>query len=243
MAETHFDERIASRMEVLWPETFEPAFVDASVTFLAELAGAGPVLELGIGTGRLALPLRTRGVRVHGIELSPAMVEQLRTKPGSDAIGVTIGDFATTHVDEAFTLAYLVRNTITNLTSQDEQVACFHNAAEHLKPGGCFVVENYIPKLQWLPPGQTMHVFTKTATHLGIEEYDVEAQIAYSHHYWFLDGHLETLSSAHRYLWPSELDLMARLAGLTLRERWSDWHREPFTRDSQSHVSVWEKAY
>jgi len=242
VATSYFDERIAKGYETLWPELFEPGFVDAAVSFLADLAGRGPALELGIGTGRLAIPLSQRGVRVHGIELSPAMVAQLQAKPGSDDIGVTIGDFADTKVGGAFQLAYLVRNTITNLTTQDEQVACFRNVAAHLEPGGCFVIEVYIPELQRLPPGETIHVFTRTQTHLGFEEYDVATQIAFSHHYWVIDGQLETFSSPHRYVWPAELDLMAQLAGLTLRERWSGWNREPFTGDSRQHISVWEKA-
>jgi SAM-dependent methyltransferase len=205
----------------------------------------GPALELGIGSGRVALPLRRRGVRVHGIELSRAMVARLKDQPGAADIEVTIGDFATraltSAVKETFTLAYLVRNTITNLTTADEQVACFRNAAAHLAPGGCFVIENYIPELQRLPPGETVHVFAATPDHLGFEEYDVARQLAYSHHYWVVDGRLRTFSTPHRYLWPSELDLMARLAGLTLRERWSGWRREPFTSDSRSHISVWAK--
>jgi SAM-dependent methyltransferase len=239
--ELNFDERIAKRYQDLWPELFEPAVVDPAVDFLAELAGTGAALELGVGTGRIALPLSRRGVRVHGIELSPAMVAELQAKPGADDIGVTIGDFATARVAGTFTLAYLVRNTITNLTTQDEQVACLRNAAAHLEPGGCFVIEVYVPELQRLPPGETIHPFTVTPTHLGFEEYDVASQIAFSHHYWVIDGQLETFSSPHRYVWPSELDLMARLAGMTLRDRWSDWNREPFTSDSRSHVSVWEK--
>ena len=212
MPKIYFDERIAEGYETLWPELFEPAVVDPAVSFLADLAGTSAALELGIGTGRVALPLSQRGVRVHGIELSPAMVAQLQAKPGSADIGVTIGDFATTRVGGTFQLAYLVRNTITNLTTQDEQVACFRNVAAHLEPGGCFVIEVYIPELQRLPPGETIHVFTVTPTHLGFEEYDVAAQIAFSHHYRVVDGQLETFSSPHRYVWPSELDLMARLA-------------------------------
>jgi SAM-dependent methyltransferase len=236
-----FDERIAQSYEAKWPELFEPAMVDPVVDLLAELAGSGAALELGIGTGRIAIPLRRRGVPVHGIELSPDMVAELRTKPGSDDLGVTVGDFATTRVDGTFTLAYLVRNTITNLTGQDDQVACFRNVAAHLEPGGCFVIEVYIPQLRRLPPGETIHAFTVTPSHLGVEEYDLARQIARSHHYWVVDGRLETYSTPHRYVWPSELDLMARLAGLRLRERWRDWHRAPFTGDSDGHVSVWEK--
>jgi SAM-dependent methyltransferase len=239
--ELTFDERIAARYETYWPELFEPAVVEPAVDFLTDRAGSGAALELGIGTGRLARPLSARGVRVHGIELSPAMVAQLQTKPGAEDIAVTIGDFATTKVDGQFTLAYLVRNAITNLTTQDEQIECFRNAAAHLEPGGCFVIEVYVPELQRLPPGETVHPFTATPTHLGFEEYDVATQIAFSHHYWVIDGRLETFSAPYRYVWPSELDLMARLAGMTLRERWSDWHRAPFTSDSREHVSVWEK--
>ena len=240
--EITFDDRVAKRMEVYWPELFEPAVVDPAVGFLADLAGSDPVLEFGVGTGRLALPLAARGIRVQGIELSPAMVEQLRTKRGSEAIEVAVGDFAAARVAVTFSLVYLVRNTITNLITQDEQVACFRNAAAHLEPGGCFVIECYVPRLRHLPPGETCCVFTRTPTHLGVEEYDVATQIASSRHYWVIDGQLETYSTPHRYVWPSELDLMARLAGLRLRERWSDWNRAPFTSESPSHVSVWEKT-
>lgn len=242
MPDALFDEWIAQRYQALWPELFEKAVIEPAVDFLAELAGPGPALELGIGTGRIALPLSRRGVRVHGIELSPAMVAQLQGQPGAADIGLTIGDLATVTVGAAFTLVYLVRNTITNLTSQDAQVAAFRNAAAQLQPGGCFVIENYVPELRRLPPGQTTHVFTASPAHLGFEEYDVAAQIAHSHHYWVIDGQLKIFSSPHRYVWPSELDLMARLAGLSLRERWSDWNREPFTGESRSHISVWEKA-
>ena len=242
MGETDFDEWIAHRYETLWPELFDPAVVDPAVNFLADVAGAGTALELGIGTGRVALPLSRRGVRVHGIELSPAMVAQLQAQQGASDIGVTIGDFATAKVGGTFTLAYLLRNTVTNLTTQDEQVECFRNVAAHLEPGGCFVIENYIPELQRLPPGETIHVFTATQAHVAFEEYNIAAQIAFSHHYWVIDGQLETRSTPHRYVWPSELDLMARLAGMTLRERWSDWHRAPFTSDSRNHISVWQKT-
>jgi SAM-dependent methyltransferase len=238
----YFDEPIAKGYDAKWADLFEPAVVEPAVTFLADLAGTGAALELGIGTGRIALPLSRRGVRVHGIELSAPMVAQLQAKPGSDEIAVTIGDFATTRVDGSFKVAYLVRNTITNLTTQDQQVECFRNVAAHLEPGGCFVIEVYIPELQRLPPGETIHPFTVTPTHLGFEEYDVATQIAFSHHYWVVDGQLETFSAPFRYVWPSELDLMARLAGMTLRERWRSWEREPFTSNSRSHVSVWEKA-
>lgn len=238
----YFDERIAERYETYWPELFEPEVVDPAVRFLADLAGSGAALELGVGTGRVALPLSRRGVRVHGIELSRAMAAKLRAKPGGENVAVTIGDFATTRVDGAFTLAYLVRNTIANLTTQDEQVECFRNVAAQLEAGGCFVIELYVPALRRLPPGETIHAFTVTPTHLGFEEYDVATQIAYSHHYWVVDGQLETFSAPFRYVWPAELDLMARLAGMTLRERWSSWTRDPFTSESTTHVSVWVKT-
>jgi SAM-dependent methyltransferase len=241
MAENYFDGRIATSYRAKWPLLFEPDVVGPAVSFLAELAGTGAALELGIGTGRLAVPLSQRGVQVHGIELSPDMVAELRATPGSGSISVTIGDFAATRVSETFRLAYLARNTITNLTTQDDQVACFRNVAAQLEPGGCFVIENYIPALQRLPPGETIHPFAVTPAHLGFEEYDVAAQIAVSHHYWISGGQVETFSAPFRYVWPSELDLMAQLAGLALRERWSDWNREPFTSASQSHISVWQK--
>jgi SAM-dependent methyltransferase len=239
--ENYFDERMARTFEAKWPETFSPAVVDPVVGFLTDLAGPGPALELAIGTGRIALPLSKRGVRVVGIELSPDMVAQLRAQPGGEAIDVTIGDMATTRVGGSFTLAYLVANSLANLTSQDAQVACFQNAAEHLEPGGNFVIELYVPQLQRLPPGETIHPFTVTPTHLGFEEYDVVTQIAHSHHYWIEDGHLETFSAPFRYVWPAELDLMARMAGMTLRERWGGWNRDPFTGESETHVSVWTK--
>jgi SAM-dependent methyltransferase len=237
----YFDERIATGYDARSADLFAPAVVDPAVRFLAEPAGTGAALELGIGTGRIALPLSRRGVRVHGIDLSPAMVAQLRAKPGSDEIGVTLGDVAASRVGGAFRLAYLVRNTIMNLTTQDEQVACFRTVAAQLEPGGCFVLEVVVPELRRLPPGETVRAFTVTPTHLGFDEDDVAAQAVVSHHYWLADGHLATFSAPFRYVWPAELDLMARLAGMTLRERWSDWHREPFTRDSRQHISVWDK--
>ncbi len=242
MSENYFDERIAATYDAKWPELFEPAVVDPAVSFLAGLARSGTALEFGIGTGRLALPLTQRGIRVHGIELSPAMAARLRAKPGADGIDVTIGDFATATVSGTFGLVYLVRNTIMNLTTQDGQVECFGNAAAHLEPGGCFVIEVIVPELRRLPPGETVRAFTVTPRHLGFDEYDVAVQGVISHHYWMTDGETETFSAPFRYVWPCELDLMARLAGMALRERWSDWHREPFTGDSRSHISVWQKS-
>jgi SAM-dependent methyltransferase len=241
MPEDYFGERVAARYDESSADLFEPAVVDPVVEFLAGLAGRGAALELGIGTGRIALPLARRGIRVYGIDSSEAMVARLRAKPGAEQIGVTIGDFATTAVEGRFSVAYLVFNTIMNLTSQEEQAACFQNVAAHLAPGGCFVIEVMVPALQRLPPGETVRAFTVTATRLGFDEYDVASQGLVSHHYSVVDGRLEVASMPFRYVWPSELDLMARLAGMTLRERWSGWKREPFTSDSTGHVSVWEK--
>jgi SAM-dependent methyltransferase len=241
MAEDYFGEHVAERFDERYAHLADPAVVDPIVAFVADLARGGAALELGIGTGRIALPLAQRGVRVHGIDLSEAMVARLRTKPGSEQVGVTVGDFATTTVDGRFSVAYLVANTIMNLTTQDEQVACFLNVAAHLEPHGCFVIEVLVPRLQRLPPGETLQPFAVGPTHLGFDEYDVVRQGLVSHHYWVDDGG-DVISLPFRYVWPSELDLMARLAGMTLRERWGGWKREPFTGDSPKHVSVWENC-
>ena len=241
MPEIYFDEYRAKHYDADSTDMFAPAVVDPAVSFLADLAGTGAALELGVGTGRIALPLHARGVEVHGIDLSAAMVAQLRTKPGAERIAVTIGDFATTRVDGTFTLAYLVYNTIENLTTQDEQVQCFQNVAAHLEPGGCFVIEVEIPALQRLPPGETVRPFHVSPHRLGFDEYDVAGQGLISHHYWTVGGRFESFSMPFRYVWPSELDLMARIAGMRLRERWSDWNRTPFTSESGKHISVWEK--
>ncbi len=238
----YFDERVAARYDESAADMFDPAVVEPVVDLLAELAGSGCALELGIGTGRIALPLARRGVRVHGIELSKAMAARLRAKQGGEDIDVTIGDFATTRVDGKFSLAYLVFNTILNLTTQAAQVACFQNVAAHLEPGGCFVIEVGVPGLQRLPPGETIRAFHVSETRWGFDEYDVARQGLTSHHFELVDGRLERLSIPFRYAWPSELDLMAELAGMTLRERWSGWKREPFTSESTKHISVWEKT-
>jgi SAM-dependent methyltransferase len=239
----YFGERVAARYDESSEIAgmFDPEVVDPVVDLLAELAGDGRALELGIGTGRIALPLAQRGVPVHGIELSNAMAARLHAKPGAEDIGVTIGDFATARVDGTFSLAYLVFNTIGNLTTQAAQVACFRNVAAHLDPGGCFVIEVGLPELQRLPPGEIFHVFDASETHWGIDEYDVENQGLVSHHFELVDGRFELSSTPFRYVWPAELDLMAELAGMALRDRWSGWKREPFTSESTKHVSVWEK--
>jgi SAM-dependent methyltransferase len=238
----YFGERVAARYDESSAEMFDAEVVEPVVDFLAELAGRGRALELGIGTGRIALPLAQRGVPVHGIELSKAMAARLRAKPGGEDVGVTIGDFATTTVDGSFSVAYLVFNTIMNLTTQAEQVACFSNVAAHLEPGGCFVIEVGVPSLRLLPPGETLHAFDASDTHWGIDEFEVATQRLTSHHFSIVDGRVERVSIPFRYVWPAELDLMAQMAGMTLRERWSDWKREPFTNESRKHVSVWEKA-
>ena len=214
-------------------ETIAPA-----VDVLAELAGDGGALEFAIGTGRLALPLAARGVAVSGIDLSEPMIGQLRAKPGGADIPVTIGDITTTRVDGDFRLVYLVYNTINNLTSQDAQVACFENAARHLEPGGSFVIEVGVPDLQRLPPGERFVPFSVTPAHVGVDEYDVVEQGLISHHY----SPSHQISMPFRYVWPAELDLMARIAGMRLRDRWAGWRHEPFAADSERHVSVWQKA-
>jgi SAM-dependent methyltransferase len=240
-ADGYFDERVAARYDDSEAEMFEAEVIDPVVDVLVELAGSGRALELGIGTGRIALPLAQRGVSVHGIDLSKAMVARLRAKRHGEDIGVTIGDFATTTVDGSFSLAYLVFNTIMNLTTQAAQVACFRNAAAHLEPGGCFVIEVTIPDLRRLPPGETFHVFNASENHWGIDEYEVATQGLTSHHFETVDGTVERLSIPFRYAWPSELDLMAQLAEMRLRSRWGGWKREPFTSESTKHVSVWDK--
>jgi hypothetical protein len=237
----YFDERVAARYDEDDAEMFDAETVGPAADFLAELAGDGQALEFAVGTGRIALPLAQRGVPMHGIDMSEAMVARLRAKPGGEDVGVTIGDIATTTVDGSFSVVYLVYNTIMNLTTQAGQVACFRNAAAHLEPGGCFVIEVMIPELQRLPPGETFHVFHGSERHWGIDEYDVANQGLVSHHLEIVGGQLERFSIPFRYVWPAELDLMAQIAGMRLRERWSDWKREPFTSKSGMHISVWEK--
>ena len=219
-------------------------WLDAETALLADLAGpGGRALELAIGTGRVALPLRRRGIDVYGIDLSTAMVDQLRAKPGGDEVPVVIGDMTTTRVDAVFDLVYLVFNTIGNLTDQDDQVACFGNAAAHLRPGGVFVVETEVPGVRWLPPAESFRVYHHDDDHVGIDEYDPATQRMYSHHYLRrTDGTYLRRSLPFRYAWPAELDLMARIAGLRLGERWAGWSRMPFSSTSESHVSVWEKS-
>jgi SAM-dependent methyltransferase len=238
----YFGEGVAANYDDDAADMYDPAVLGPAVDFLAGLAGDGRALEFGVGTGRIALPLAERGVEALGIDLSEAMLARLRAKPGADRIGLTLGDFATTALEGPFRLAYLVFNTIGNLTTQEAQVACFRNAAGHLEPGGCFVIEMMMPALQRLPPGETVRPFHVSETYWGFDEYDVATQGLVSHHLTIRDdGTAEHVSMPFRYVWPAELDLMAELAGMRLRERWGGWRREPFTNDSDTHVSVWEK--
>jgi SAM-dependent methyltransferase len=236
----YFGERVAASYDDS-SDVFEPGAVNATVDVLAELADGGRALELGIGTGRIALPLAARGVPVHGIDLSRAMVDRLRAKPGGDSIGVAIGDFATTRMDGTFSLVYLVFNTIMNLTTQEAQVACFRNAAAHLDPGGRFVIEVRVPELRRLPPGQDVLPWHVSPARWVFYTYDAATQAMRGNYVNLVDGRGEYSTIPFRYVWPAELDLMAQLAGMRLRERWGGWRREPFTSDSGQHVSIWEK--
>jgi methyltransferase family protein len=237
----YFGERVAARYDDASWSMFDPAVVGATVDFLAELAGDGGALEFAIGTGRIALPLAERGVRVVGIDNSEAMLARLRAKPGAERIDARAGDMAATRVDGDFALVYLVFNTIFNLTSQDGQVACFENAAAHLRSGGRFVIEARVPELQRLPLGQTVLPWRADPDGMSYYVYDTVTQRLSGRHYNFVDGRVEPDPIEMRYAWPSELDLMARLAGLRLQDRWGGWRREPFTALSPSHVSVYEK--
>jgi SAM-dependent methyltransferase len=222
---------------------FASSVLDPTVDLLAALARDGAALELAVGTGRVALALSARSVPVHGIELSLPMVEQLRAKPGADAVPVTIGDMTTTRVPGTFELVYLVANSIMNVTTQEEQLAVFTNAAAHLEPGGSFVVEVIVPQLRRVPPGEVGRIFTLDPDHVGIETFDdLVGQVAWSHHWMEVGGRLVRHSAPYRYIWPSELSLMARIAGFRLGDRWAGWDRSPFTADSLSQVAVFEKV-
>jgi SAM-dependent methyltransferase len=237
-----WDERTAEHYDADSAEMFAPENLTPTVDFLARLAVPGPALELAVGTGRVAIPLAARGVAVHGIELSEPMVAQLRRKADETALPVTVGDMATTTVAGRFTLVYLVWNSISNLRTQHEQVECFRNAARHLAPGGRFVIELWVPPLRRLPPGQVAVPFAIGDGHLGFDTYDLVTQGCTSHHYRrAADGTVAYSAGSFRYLWPSECDLMAQLAGLELADRFADWHTNPFTSDSENHVSVWRK--
>jgi SAM-dependent methyltransferase len=244
MPHDYFDETVASEYDDDTSVRFDASHLALESGFLASLAGeGGRALELAIGTGRAALPLAARGVRVSGIDLSPAMVSRLRAKPGGPDLEVVIGDYTSARVAGEFDLVYLVFNTIGNVASQDGQVATFENAAAHLRPGGCFVIETSVPGVAGVPLAGRYRVFSHTDEHHGIDEYDRVTQQMFSHHYTRLpSGDYRRNSVPFRYAWPSEFDLMAQVAGLRLRERWEWWDRTPFTTSSEGHVSVWERA-
>jgi SAM-dependent methyltransferase len=220
---------------------FQPAVVGPALDLLQRLTAGAAALEFGVGTGRLAIPLARRGVEVHGIDISAEEIERLRAKPGGDAVRVTVGDYTTTRVAGDFGLVYLVFNTIMNVTTQDGQVDAFRNAAAHLRPGGRFLIEVMVPDLRRLPPDRTFVPFRADAAGFGLDEYDVVRQGLVSHHIDLGGGSPRYSSGPFRYVWAAELDLMARLAGMRLRDRWGGWKEEPFTAESASHVSVWEK--
>jgi len=237
----HFDEPVAATYDDLSANMFAPEVLEPTLDVLVDLAGpGGAALELAVGTGRVALAMADRGVHVHGIELSPAMLRRLHAKRGSERVATTEGDMTSTQVGQRFRLVYLVFNTVGNVTTQEGQVAIFANAAAHLEPGGHFVVEVDVPRLQSVPVGERFHVFERTPEYLGIDEYDVATQQMWSHHHRFTGDEGRRTSIPFRYVWPSELDLMARLAGMRLVHRWAGWDRSPFTADSTSHVSVWQ---
>ena len=237
-----WDDETAARYDTDSAAMFAPEVLDPVVDRLVELAGGGRALELAVGTGRVAVPLAARGVPVAGIELSAPMVQRLREKVDAQALPVVLGDMAEARVPGLFALVYLVFNTIGNLRTQDEQVACFRNAARHLEPGGCFVVEVGVPPLRRMPPGQDAVPFDVSERHLGFDTLDVVTQQATSHHVTALPGEPVRHGVHHfRYVWPAELDLMARLAGLSLQSRHADWQGSPFTSESEGHVSVWRK--
>jgi Methyltransferase domain len=237
----YFGERVAAVYDEHSAGMFDPAVVGPAVELLAELAGDGGALEFAIGTGRIALPLAERGVRVAGIDHSEAMLARLREKPGAERIEAIAGDMAATRVDGEFSLVVLVFNTIFNLVTQEGQVACFENAAAHLRAGGRFVIEARVPELQRLPLGQTVLPWRADPEGMSFYVYDVVTQRLSGQHYHFVHGGVQPSPTEMRYAWPAELDLMARIAGLQLEHRWAGWRREPFTALSPAHVSVYAK--
>lgn len=235
-----FDDAVAQTYDQDHGDT-DPSEIAKTVDCLIDLADDGDCLEFAIGTGRIALPMVQKGVRIKGIELSKPMVEKLREKEAGPPIEVAIGDMTSTHVMGDFSLVFLVFNTIDNLTTQEAQIACFENAARHLKTGGRFVVETLVPPIQKIPFGETQRAFASDSHHFGVDDFDIVSQTYTSNHVWMEGGHHTHFSIPFRYAWPSELDLMARMAGLDLELRWSDWDRAPFDRKSTKHVSVWKK--
>ncbi len=240
--ESHLQPVVATSYDRSHDRYFDPEIIAATVEFLGRLAGTGPAVEFAIGTGRIALPLAQSGVRVLGIDHSEPMLAELHHKEGAELVATTVGDMTNTTVCDDATLVYLVFNTITNLRTQPQQVECFRNAARHLCSTGRFVIETQVPRLHALPPGETIIPFDVSPTHLGFDEYvDVANQLSISHHYYIDGDRVRTDSPVFRYVWPSELDLMAQLAGMSLEARWTDWDRSPFTSASTTHVSVWRK--
>jgi SAM-dependent methyltransferase len=238
--EGFFGEQVAARYDEVSSDMFDTAVTGPAVDVLAKLAGDGAALEFAVGTGRIAVPLADRGVRVVGIDNSAAMLDRLREK--TQAVEALVGDMATTKVDGEFTVVFLVFNTIFNLTTQDAQVACFENAAAHLTSGGRFVIETRVPELQKLPLGQTIVNARSEPNRISNYVYDVVTQGLLAQHYFFEDGKVRSSPVPMRYAWPAELDLMARLAGMRLEHRWGGWQGEPFTARSSSHVSVYVKT-
>ena len=242
LPDQHLDPSIAASYDEAVADRFTEAAVAPAVKLLAELAGNGTAVEFAVGTGRLALPLALSGTTVKGIDFSEPMLAELRKKQGAEAVSLTLGDITETLVCSDATLVYLVFNTIGNLRTQSQQTACFRNAAAHLRSGGRFVIENNLPKINQLPAGETIRPFDISPGHIGFDEYvDRVNQIMISHHYFITGDRVRNVSGAFRYVWPSELDLMAELSGMTLENRWSDWERSPFTGDSSAHVSVFRK--
>lgn len=239
-----WDDEAAGKYDTPGEGMFSPEVLVPTVELLSELAGEGPAVEFAVGTGRVAIPLSEAGVQVSGIELSHAMISRLREKAGDDRIPVVQGDMTEASAGNNFSLAFLVFNTIANLLTQDDQVRCFENAARHLAPGGCFVIELWVPQLRSLPPGHGGTVEVAQPGYLLVDTYDVLRQHVISHHVTFgpdlSDGRGARIGrTPHRYIWPGELDLMARLAGFELESRWADWDRSEFTAESRSHVSVY----
>ncbi len=235
-----WDVGAAQRYDTPGAGMFAPEVLGPTVDRLVEIAGGGRALELAIGTGRVAVPLAERGVPVTGIELSQPMIDQLRTKVDETTIPVVVGDMSTALAEGAFSVVYLVYNTISNLLTQAEQVACFRNAARHLTPGGHFVIELWVPELRKLPPGVEATVWHCEPGYIGLDTYDVLRQHVVSHHFRFGAGtDAQLYRSPHRYIWPAELDLMAQLAGFELETRHADWQGTEFTAGSRSHVSVY----
>ena len=232
-----YGERVADVYDD-WYTGYDPAAID----LLAELAGGGKALELGIGTGRIALPLSARGVEVHGVDAAASMIARLRSKPGGDRLSVTEGNFADVPVDEKFALVYIAFNTFYNLTTQEEQVRCFRNVAAHLAPGGCFVIEAFVPDLTRFNHGQANWAskVTTEVVELDVGQHDPVTQRVYSQKVVIRDGNIRLYPIQIRYCWPSEFDLMAQVAGLRLRERWTNWKRDPFTAKSEHHISIYE---